>query len=70
MIEETLANLGPQHKKMLSEYTHEFETEPVEKRLNFLGLENKQLLTELRRLNEFLTILVEYRRGSMAYLFL
>ena len=61
-IEQALIGLQPQHEKMLSEYPAGFDSLQVEKQLAYLNSENKQIRSELRRLNDYITAVIEYRR--------
>lgn len=64
-IEQAISQLRASHEKLVMDYNETFEKLGEDKQIAFLGNENKQLREELKRLNEFITQLVEYRRLSM-----
>jgi len=62
-IEEILANLQPQYKQLLEPYNAEFDKQALSKQYQYLFAENKTLNQELKRINELLTFLIEFKQG-------
>jgi hypothetical protein len=61
-IEETLSSLKPKYDKMLADTGPGLAGLDEDKTLQFLKGENYALRTELKRLNDFITHLVEVRK--------
>ncbi len=55
-------SLKGKYDKLLGEYKESFDEMPQDKKFALLAKDNKQLAEELKRLNEFITYLVEQRR--------
>ncbi len=68
-IEQIILNLKLQHDKLLEDYPETFIELMQDKQLSILTRENKQIMDEFKRLNEFMTFLVDYHRSSIAFFF-
>jgi hypothetical protein len=62
LIEQALVALKPQHEKLLEEAPANVGELPRERQVEFYAAENKRMREELKRLNEFITLFVGYRR--------
>jgi len=64
-MEETLHGLKEKYDKLLADNAKSLENMNEEKAFQFLKYENFQLRTELKRINDFISHLVELRKNCI-----
>jgi len=65
-----MTSLKSQHQKLLEDYPIDFGLYSHDKQISILSKENKQIMEEFKRLNEFMSFLVDYHRSSNFFDFL
>ena len=66
-MEQILLSLKTQHEKILGDYPSTFATFSLDKQIGYLNTENKQIRDELKRLNDFISFIVDYKRHCKSH---